>query len=214
MLSGPIIWVEGLIGAGKSRFVTKLSNLLSLRPLFEPVDGNPYLADFYKDPKTHAFPMQIELMARRHNMQRLALAEAMTLGGYSGAILDRGLPGDRVFCKLHMLAGNISEREWDTYQLLYEIMTVEMPSPSLLIYLDVEPETALERVQKRARSAEVTITLDYLKDLKKGYLDLLSEIESGIHSWSRGISVKRLPYNTDYLPLDSLAEEIRHTYRL
>lgn len=214
MISGPVIWVEGIIGCGKTTLTQKLAQALGLRPIFEPVDSNPYLARFYEDPKRWAFPMQIELLHRRYNMQQLAVREATLGGEYAGAVLDRGMPGDRVFCKLHMLAGNMSELEWDTYQLAYEVMACSLVPPSLLLFLDVEPEVALERVRARAREAEVTVDLEYLNDLRKGYLDLMAEIESGEHVWSRGMGVKRLAWNTDYLPTEHLVDGLRHKYRL
>ena len=122
MKFGAHIWIEGIIGAGKTTVTRKLADELNLRPLFEPVEANPYLDDFYKNPKEHAFAMQIELMAHRYAMQQLAAYEACLVGGYNGSILDRGLPGDRVFAKLHMKYGNMSELNWNTYQRLFNIM--------------------------------------------------------------------------------------------
>jgi deoxyadenosine/deoxycytidine kinase len=213
MLSGPVIWVEGIIGAGKTTLARRLALQLNLRSIFEPVDSNPYLSRFYEDPKRWAFPMQIELLHRRFNMQQLAVREA-TMGEYAGVVLDRGMPGDRVFCKLHTLAGNMSELEWNTYQLAYEVMACSLVPPSLLVFLDVEPEVALERVRERARSAEVAVDLKYLTDLRKGYLDLMAEIESGEHVWSRGMEVRRLPWNVDHQPMRPLVESLKHKYRL
>lgn len=213
-MSGPVIAVEGIIGAGKSTLTEKLAEALKLRPIFEPVDSNPYLKDFYDNPKRWAFPMQIELMANRLALQQLAAFEATSIGGYNGAILDRSLPGDRVFCKLHYLAGNISEREWLTYEKMHEYMTCNIKTPTLVLFLDVEPETAFERVKKRARSAEVTVDLEYLKTLRKGYLDLLIDIESGQHSWSTGMSVRRVAWNIDHQPIDKLIDELKHRFRL
>jgi len=211
MKTGPVAWVEGIIGAGKSTLAEILSKELGLRRFLEPVDSNPYLADFYKDPKRWAFPMQIELMSHRYAMQKEAAYGAAR--GF-GAVLDRGMPGDRVFCKLHMLAGNMDEREWDTYERLYEVMACSLTVPSILIFLDVDPEVALERVKTRARGAEVGIDLKYLNDLRKGYLDLMCEIESGAHPWSKGMEVMRLAWNSDHLPTGPLIEELAHRFRI
>jgi deoxyadenosine/deoxycytidine kinase len=43
-----ILAVEGIIGCGKSTLVRSICSLLKFKPFFEPVEGNPYLADFYK----------------------------------------------------------------------------------------------------------------------------------------------------------------------
>ncbi|MHA2364830.1 MAG: deoxynucleoside kinase [Candidatus Hodarchaeales archaeon] len=210
----PIFWIEGIIGAGKSTITKKLAEALNLRPLLEPVKSNPYLAKFYKDPKRWAFSMQIELLFRRYAMQKLAAYEVTSESQFSGAILDRGLPGDRVFAKLHMMEGNISDMEWQTYLTAYNIMTCSLFPPSLLIFLDVDPRVAIARLEKRDRDAEVGIPIDYLEKLQRGYFDLIAEIESGQSAWSRGIKVLRLSWNVDDQPLTDLILQLRNRFNL
>ncbi len=202
---GPVIWVEGNIGSGKTTLTKRLAETLDLRPFLEPVESNPYLKRFYEDPKRWAFPMQVALLSHRYAMQKAAMWEAV-LG--RGAILDRGLPGDRVFCRLHMLAENMSQLEWQTYDQLYNIMACELRVPSLIVFLDVEPDVALRRIKKRARGAEVGIDIDYLERLRAGYMDLLVQIDSGQHAWAQGMSSLRVAWNADDQPLEDLTQEI------
>ena len=54
---GAVISIEGLIGCGKSTLVTNLCKKRNYVPFFEPVETNPYLEDYYKDPKRFAFTM-------------------------------------------------------------------------------------------------------------------------------------------------------------
>lgn len=211
--SKPIIWVEGIIGAGKTTLARILGKALGMRVLEEPVDSNPYLERFYGDPKRWAYAMQIHLLAVRYGMQQLAAYEAVS-GTHNGVLLDRGLPGDRVFARLHTLEENISDLEWETYQRFYDIMTCSLIPPSMLIFLDVEPEIAHERVKERSRNAEARIPLKYLQDLRKGYLDLMVEIESGYHPWARGMEVYRMAWNTDHLPVDPLIEALKDKYHV
>jgi deoxyadenosine/deoxycytidine kinase len=205
MKTGHVVWVEGLIGSGKTTVSDQLGDLLKAHVHHEPVDDNPFLADFYKDPKAWAFVMQFFLMSRRYRMQKLAVAES--LNGRS-AILDRGLPGDRVFARLHTRTGNIDERSWKVYEEHFDLMMSDLRPPSLLVFLDVEPETAYERMKRRARGAEVGVPIEYLRDLRAGYYDLLEEIEHGNHAWSKGISVMRVPWNVDFQDPAVLADRI------
>lgn len=208
----PIIWIEGIIGAGKTTISKELAKRLNLRPMLEPVQSNPYLAMYYEEPQRWAFPMQIELLFRRFALQKLAAYEVTSESNFFGAILDRGLPGDRVFARLHMLEGNISDLEWQTYQRAYDIMTLSLFPPSLLIYLDVDPKVALERLKERDRKEEVGIPLSYLEKVHRGYLDLMAEIESGRAAWSRGIEVLRIGWNTDHLPTEDLVKQLRRRF--
>lgn len=213
MSAGPVIWVEGIIGAGKTTFTKKLAEELNLRPVFEPVDDNPLLERSYKDPERYVFPMQLWLMAKRHAMQQLAAWEARH-GEYAGSVIDRGLPGDRVFCKMHVQEGNIDEEFWGVYEYFYDVMSLNLPVPTLLVFLDAEPETAFERMKKRGREAEDGVPLDYLVKLRKGYLDLMVEIESRAHAWSRGMKIMRVPWNVDNQDPTSIISEIKHICRL
>ncbi|MFW9855842.1 MAG: deoxynucleoside kinase [Candidatus Thorarchaeota archaeon] len=214
----PIIWVEGIIGSGKSTFSKMLADELNLRLISEPVDDE-YLTLFYKEPERWAFPMQIDLLHKRYSLQKLAVYEASLAAvgesPFQGVVLDRGLPGDRVFAKLHMLEGNISKVEWKTYLRAYETMTCSLIPPSLMIFLDVESTTAFKRVSDRDRSYErAGVPLEYLEKLQRGYFDLLSEIESGQHSWSRGMEIKRIPWNIDHQPIKGIADDLRKHYDL
>lgn len=208
MTYGEIVEVEGVIGAGKTTAVRIIGAAFNLRPLYEPVKTNPYLDDFYADQKRYALIMQVELLVRRYGLQMMAAAEAMTLGGWSGAVLDRSLRGDRVFAKLHRLYGNIDDRGWATYEQLFDSLITPLHAPATIVFLDTRPEVALERVQQRNRSAETNLQLDYLKDLRKGYLDLICEIENDMAQWANGTDVITVPWNSDYQPMDVVLDKL------
>jgi deoxyadenosine/deoxycytidine kinase len=193
----PIVWIEGLIGSGKSTLSKALGDLLRMRVLFEPVESNPYLEDFYKDEKRWAFAMQMHLLAIRAGLQDLAAEEVLSGDLYNGVILDRGLPGDHAFCRLHVDRKNIHPREYETYWKMYRHRTNKLKPPSIMFFLDVEPEVALRRVKERARGAEVGLTLKYLSDLRDQYYDLMVELQAGDHDWTGKVDVRRIPWNVD-----------------
>ncbi len=196
----PLIWVEGIIGAGKTTFAKEIAKRLGLRLIEEPVGkgegvDNPYLERFYKDPKKWAFGMQVFLLHQRFAMQQLASYEATGVGGYNGSILDRSLSGDRVFAKLHKEAGNIEELDFLTYESAYQIMCRSLLPPTLLVFLDVQPKTAYDRMRNRNRQAEEGVPLDYLVKLRDGYHSLLDEADKGMLPWAHAIHTCRVPWD-------------------
>lgn len=207
----PLLWVEAIIGAGKTTFCREVGTRLNLRVIEEPVKDNPYLEDFYRDEKRWAFSMQIFLLERRKLMQQLAAIEATGIGGYQGAILDRSISGDRVFAKLHMKKGNIHARDWMTYEESYDGACRTLLPPTKLIFLDVQPETAHERMKQRDRKAEAAVPLSYLKELRDGYQELLEEAETGLLPWAHAIKVERLIWDpvNDRPNWDRIAATIR-----
>ncbi len=190
----PVIWIEGIIGCGKTTLTRKIARELNFRAIYEPVNLE-LLEMFYKDQDRWAFAMQIDLLHRRFALQKLGSFESIT---GKGVVMDRGLPGDRVFAKMLYEAGKIHRIEWAIYERAYTVMSNSLIPPSLIVYMDVSPEEALKRITDRDRKAERgdLLPLTYLKELEKGYHNLLDEIESGVPAWSRGMKVVRLSWNT------------------
>jgi deoxyadenosine/deoxycytidine kinase len=200
-----IIVIEGIIGAGKSTLAKRIAERHDIPLHLEPVEDNPYLKLFYDDPSRYALEMQYFMLFRRHAAQREAAWRC--INGARGVVLDRSLPGDRVFCRAHVDAGNIDELGWQTYEHAFDVMTTDMLPPRLLVFLDVPPVDAWKRVQRRGRQVEETIDIPYLAQLRAGYLDLIDEIESGRHHWSRGITVARVDWSGDpWENVDRVAE--------
>lgn len=193
----PLIWVEGSIGCGKTTFSREIAKRLNLRLIEEPVASNPYLDKFYKEPKKYAFGMQMYLLHVRYAMQQLASFEATGCGGYDGSILDRSISGDRVFAKLHMEEGNIDPLDWKTYEMAHSIMCRSLLPPTLLVYLDVQPQTAFNRMRNRNRDVEAGVPLEYLIKLRNGYIELIKEAERALLPWAHAVRVCRIPWDFD-----------------
>jgi deoxyadenosine/deoxycytidine kinase len=210
----PLLWVEGLIASGKSTLCREVGKRLNLRVIEEPADENPLLKKFYQDPRQWAFPMQVWLLDRRKLMQQLAALEATGIGGYQGAILDRSISGDRVFAKMLWREGHMSEECWHVYESSYDGACRTLLPPTKLLFLDVQPETAHERMKMRGRTAEKTVSLDYLKKLRDGYQELLWEAETGLMPWAHAVKVTRMVWDpiNDKPDWDRIAETIRDSF--
>lgn len=190
----PIIWVEGLIASGKTTFSREVAKRLGFRLLEEPVDNNELLEEFYKDPKEWAFELQLHMMRNRYVMKQEA-SFAAARGVEKGLILDRCMPGDRVFAKLHYKKGNINRLQYQLYEDWYDTMARHFNPPTALIYLNCQPETAYARMKERARSCENGVTLEYLQELKAGYEELLLDLERGQVPWYHSVKCHSLIYD-------------------
>ena len=190
----PVVWIEGIIGCGKTTLTKAISRKLNFRAIYEPVNLE-LLEMFYMDQDRWAFAMQIDLLHRRYALQKLGSFESIT---GQGVVIDRGLPGDRVFAKMLYKAGKMDRIEWAIYERAYSVMTNSLIPPSVIIFMEVPPDIARERIRNRDRKAERgdLVPLAYLQELENGYLELLSEIESAYPAWSRGMKVIKLPFNT------------------
>lgn len=171
---GLVVIVEGLIGAGKSTLTQELGaalgpNTLTLMEPDEKDAANPYLSDFYGDKERWSFTMQVHLLGARYKMQLAAQWHAMSNRGH--ACLDRSFYGDTCFARMMNRTGEISDREFETYRIIYQSMTASVLLPSACVRLRVDPRIAAERIQRRAseregRRSELTIDLGYLEALE------------------------------------------------
>lgn len=210
----PLLWVEAIIGAGKTTFCREVGKRLNMRVIEEPVKDNPILEKFYKDQKTWAFPLQMYYLEKRKLAQQLAAIEATGIGGFQGAMLDRSISGDRVFAKMHNKKGNISDECWQIYEDSYDAACRTLLPPTKLIFLDVQPETAYERMKMRGREAENTVPLEYLRDLREGYNELLYEAETGLMPWSHAVKITKLIWDpvNDTPNWDRVAASVYDSY--
>jgi deoxyadenosine/deoxycytidine kinase len=167
-----LIVVAGNIGAGKTSLTERVGARLGWRTEFESVGDNPYLPDFYADMRSWSFHLQIFFLGHRAE-QYLEVARSAP-----SAILDRSIYEDAfVFARaLHHL-GNLTERDYLAYRRLFELVVANLPSPDLLLYLHAPPEVLLARIQRRARTMETGITVEYLALLESFYKDWLQTFD-------------------------------------
>ena len=165
-----LIVLAGNIGSGKTSLTEQLSQHFGWQASYESVDNNPYLADFYADMHAWAFHLQMYFLG--HRAQEI---ETLLSSGRS-AIMDRSIYEDaHIFVRALHEMNNLSDRDYQAYFKLYDLVLRKLPKPSLLIRLVTPVETLVERIQQRARSIEDTIDLDYLRLLDSYYQQWSSE---------------------------------------
>lgn len=158
------IAVAGNIGVGKSTLVELLCDRLGWTPFYEPVTDNPYLSDFYEDMQTWGFHSQVYFLMRRLRIHR-------KLMNNSGSVIqDRSVYEDaEIFAHNLFLQDAINERDYETYWELYQVLVEFLPPPDLVIYLRASVHTLLDRIARRDREYERSISVEYLADLNDLY---------------------------------------------
>lgn len=192
------IGIAGMIGAGKSTLATALGEHLSIDVYYEPVKDNEYLEDFYRDTARYSFATQIYLLNRRFQQHQEIIWKGRS------AVQDRTIYEDSVFAKMLVGLGLMEERDYRTYQSLFEHMSNFMCRPNVIVYLDVTPERSMERIQMRSRGVESGISMDYLKALYQGYEDFIADI-------SRSTPVIRVDYDR-FQSVEDMANVIQREY--
>lgn len=159
-----LILVAGNIGSGKTSLTERIGSRLGWRTAYESVSDNPYLPDFYADMAKWSFHLQVFFLGHRAE-QHLEMANDPR-----SAIIDRSIYEDAyIFARALHDMGNISERDYLTYQKTFEMIVRSLPKPALLVYLNAPVDVLMERIHRRGRNIESGISADYLKRLEVYY---------------------------------------------
>ncbi len=161
---GRFIAVAGNVGVGKSTLTHLLSERLGWEPFYEAVDDNPYLADFYEDMRKWSFHSQIFFLSRRLRHHREILSHPNTV------VQDRSVYEDaEIFARNLYIQGHMADRDYTCYRELYEVLTLFLPPPDLVIYLRASVPTLQHRIELRGRDFERNIPDEYLEQLNHLY---------------------------------------------
>ncbi|MBQ3820031.1 MAG: deoxynucleoside kinase [Bacteroidales bacterium] len=166
------IGIAGNIGCGKTTLTRMLAAHYGWTPKFEAVTYNPYLEDYYKDIPRWSYNLETYFLAQRFK-DVLEIASSKDV-----IIQDRTLlEGVHIFVENNREQGNLSERDYDTYMQLFNLMMSMVNPPDLLIYLKSSVPHLVSQIQKRGREYEQSISLEYLDGLNKHYEKWIGEYE-------------------------------------
>src|SRR5262249_48344518 len=170
---GYFLAIAGNIGVGKTELTDRLSRELRWYAYYEPVIHNPYLDAFYADMSRWAFHLQIYFLSERFKAQ-------VTIGESVGAFIqDRTIYEDReIFARTLHEQGDMTRVDFENYTALFDCMVSFLRKPDLILYLKASPETLIERIARRGRESEKSITLDYLSRLGHAYDDWMERATS------------------------------------
>jgi len=168
------IAIAGNIGSGKTTLAEKLAKHFGWQALYESVDNNPYLKDFYDDMPRWAFHLQIYFLNSRFNQVQLIRNSDKTI------VQDRTIYEDAyIFAANLHRSGHITERDYQSYLSIFTSMSSMVQAPDLLIYLKADIPKLVRQIAKRGRDYEYKIQLDYLRNLNEHYEKWISGYKIG-----------------------------------
>lgn len=185
------IGIAGNIGSGKTTLTRLLSEYYGWTPKYEAITHNPYIEDYYRDIHRWSFNLEVYFLTRRFK-------DILEISKTEGTVIqDRTiLEGVYIFAANNKDMGNISERDFNTYMDLFDVMMSMVKLPDLLIYLKSSIPHLVAQIQKRGRDYEKSISLEYLAGLNDRY-----------EKWIKSYPGRILTIDADSLDFENRAED-------
>jgi len=168
------IAIAGIIGAGKTTLTKLLAKHYKFKKQLEDVVKNPYLDDFYNQMERWSFNLQIYFLNSRFRQVKEIHEKNKNV------IQDRTIYEDaNIFApNLHAM-GLMTNRDFENYRSLFDLMEENVAAPNLLIYLRSSIPNLVSQIHKRGREYENSISIEYLSRLNERY-------EAWIHNYKKG----------------------------
>ena len=169
------IGIAGNIGSGKTTLTSMLAEHYGWTPKFEAVTYNPYLEDYYKDIPRWSYNLETYFLAQRFK-------DVLEIAGSNDTVIqDRTIfEGVYIFVANNKALGNLSEREYNTFMELFNLMMSMVKLPDLLIYLKSSVPHLVSQIQKRGREYEQSISLEYLAGLNSRYDEWIASYKGNV----------------------------------
>jgi len=168
------IAIAGNIGAGKTTLTKLLAKHYKWEAQLEDVVDNPYLDDFYNQMERWSFNLQVYFLNSRFRQVSLIRESGKDI------IQDRTIYEDaHIFApNLHAM-GLMTNRDFENYKSLFDLMESFVEGPDLLIYLRSSISNLVSQIHKRGRDYENSISIDYLSRLNERYEAWISKYDKG-----------------------------------
>jgi len=169
--------IAGPVGAGKSTLLSTL-NLKGVHKVQEDVallQRNELLEQYCKDPKRHAFDLQVRAFTSRINC-------IMSVWNAQDKIVaERTVMDDAFVFALHNAQiGNMSESEMCTYIDIFQLLYTHFGAcytPEKIVYLKATTDICMDRIASRGRPGENSYTREYMEAHVAAYDHMIAFIQ-------------------------------------
>ena len=155
------IAIDGLIATGKTHITKLLAKHLNAAPVFEEYTNNPFLEQFYSNPRQFALPTQLFFLLNRYqqlvNISQTDLFKSCYISDYT-------ITKNNIFANV-----TLNEQELALYFKIQDLIVENAPEPDLILFLQADIQLLLARIRNRGISFEKSITEQYLKLLNEAY---------------------------------------------
>lgn len=170
-MSRGLVSIIGPPAVGKTTLAERLAEALPGRLVREDYRGNPFLADAYAGSEEARLPAQLYFLISR-------AGQLSTAGSrHHPEVSDYGFCQDRIYAR-----SLLSERDYRLYEKLAARVAPLVRAPDVLLHLDASEGELLERIQRRGRDFERSMTRDFLADMRMAYNQLVAGAERPVIS--------------------------------
>jgi deoxyguanosine kinase len=163
------IEICGGIGAGKTTLCQVINDNF-LKGVFENFKINPFWQPFYANPDKYNFETEITFLLQHYHDIKVANETQNSF------VCDFSFYQDLAYAVM-----GLKENRLKIFENVMNECIKEVNQPTLLIYLECDEFTLLNRIKNRARNEETTITTDFLHFLNSHISTVVNAERKELH---------------------------------
>ena len=169
-LESRFVVVEGPVGSGKTSLAKRISEHVNGKLILEEPERNPFLENFYKDPRSNALPTELSFLFQRSKLlENINQEELFSSTNVTDFLFDK----DQIFIEM-----NLTQEEIELFNKVKDSLSVKPPEPDLVIYLQAPVDVLMTRINMRSTSIDTLIDKAYLEKLADAYAKFFYYYES------------------------------------
>ena len=169
-LESRFVVVEGPVGSGKTSLAKRISEHVNGKLILEEPERNPFLENFYKDPRSNALPTELSFLFQRSKLlENINQEELFSSTNVTDFLFDK----DQIFIEM-----NLTQEEIELFNKVKDSLSVKPPEPDLVIYLQAPVDVLMTRINMRSPSIDTLIDKAYLEKLADAYANFFYYYES------------------------------------